>query len=153
MKLKNGQLFWGFFFLTIGILFLLEKKDYLCINFEEIWGYWPILLILAGLAVMFKDNFIRPVLSIISGVLLGLFLFASFFFLYDTVDCSDNDFSNSHYNYSTFSEEFIDSNSNATLRLNAGVGKVKIEGTTTKLFEGHSSGFFNSYDVNTNSRF
>ncbi len=153
MRLKNGQLFWGFFFFTIGILFLLDKKDFIILDFEAIWSFWPILLILAGLSIMFKGTFIRPIISIFSGTLLGFFIFSSFAFLYNGVDLSDNDFNNSSYKYSTFSEELTDSNGYATLRLNAGVGKITIEDTTDKLFEGYSSGFFNSYDVNTTRKF
>ena len=149
MKLKNGQLFWGFFFFSVGILFLLDKKDYIILDFEAIWSYWPILLILAGLSIMFKGTFIKPIVAIISGALLGLFIFSSFAFLYNSMEFSDNDFEDSHYNYSTFSEEFTDSNGNATLRLTAGAGKITIQDTTDKLFEGYSSGFFNSYDLNT----
>lgn len=153
MKLKNGQLFWGFFFFTVGILFLLEKKDYIILDFEAIWSYWPILLILAGLSVIFKGTLVKPFIAVISGALLGLFLFSSFAFFINSVEFSDNDFENSNYEYSTFSEELTDTNGNATLRLNAGIGKVKIEGTTNKLLKGYSSGFFNSYDINTTRNF
>lgn len=153
MKLKNGQLFWGFFFFTVGILFLLEKKDYIILDFEAIWSYWPVLLILGGLSIMFKGTIIKPIVAIISGTLLGFFLFSSFAFLFFNLDFSDNDFEDSEYKYSTFSEELTDTNGNATLKLNAGAGKITIEDTTEKLFEGYSSGFFNSYDVNTISNF
>lgn len=153
MKLKNGQLFWGFFFFTVGILFLLEKKDYIILDFEAIWSYWPILLILGGLSIMFKGTIIKPIVAIISGTLLGFFLFSSFAFLFFNLDFSDNDFEDSEYKYSTFSEELTDTNGNATLRLKAGAGKITIEDTTDKLFEGYSSGFFNSYNVNTTRNF
>ena len=153
MKLKNGQLFWGFFFFTVGILFLLEKKDYIILDFEAIWSYWPILLILAGLSIMFKGTFIKPIIAVISGALLGFFIFSSFATLYNTVNFSDNDFENSSYKYSTFSEEYRDSSSDATLRLSAGVGKVKIEGIAEQLLEGYSSGFLNSYNLHTTRKF
>lgn len=150
MKLKNGQLFWGFFFFTVGILFLLEKKDYLIIDFEAVWSYWPILLIIAGLSIMLKGTFVKPVLSIISGVLLGFFLFAPFVLIYHDIDLSEVDFNDAEYEHISFSEELLDTNGNATLWLEAGMGKVIIEGTTDKLFDGYFSGFINNYDVKTN---
>ncbi|VAX25675.1 hypothetical protein MNBD_IGNAVI01-1073 [hydrothermal vent metagenome] len=149
MKLKNGQLFWGFFFLTIGALFLLEKKDLIITDFEAIWSYWPILLILAGLSIMFKGTFVKSIIAVISGALLGVFLFSSFAFLFNSLEFSGSDLDESHYKYSTFSEEYTDSVGEATLQLNAGVGKITIKDTTNKLFEGYSSGFLNSYNVNT----
>lgn len=118
-------------------------------DFEAIWSYWPILLILAGLSIILKGTFIKPIVAIISGALLGLFIFSSFAFLYNSVEFSNNDFEDSHYKYSSFSEEYTDSNGSATLRLTGGAGKITIEDTTDKLFEGYSSGFFNSYDLNT----
>lgn len=153
MKLKNGQLFWGFFFFTVGILFLLVKKDYFIIDFETIISYWPLLLIIAGLAIMLKGTFVKPVLSVISGVMLGFFVFSPFALIYHEVEFSDSDFNDAEYRHVTFSEELIDSNKDATLRLESGMGKVTIEGTTEKLFEGFSSGYFNTYDVRTNHRF
>lgn len=149
MKLKNGQLFWGFFFLTIGALFLLEKKDLIIIDFEAFWSYWPILLILAGLLIMFKSTIVKSIIAVISGALLGVFLFSSFAFLFNSIEFPGNDVDDSHYKYSTFSGEYTDSAGRATLQLNAGVGKITIKDTTDKLFEGYSSGFLNSYNVNT----
>lgn len=149
MKLKNGQLFWGFFFLAIGALFLLEKKDLIIVDFEAIWSYWPILLILAGLSIMFKGTFVKSIIAVISGALLGVFLFSSFAFLFNSIEFSGNDLDDSSYKYSTFSEEYTDSVGKATLQLNAGVGKITIQDTTDQLFEGYSSGFLNSYNVNT----
>ena len=153
MKLKNGQLFWGFFFFTIGVLFLLEKKDFIILDFEGLWGYWPILLILAGLSIIFKGTFVKPIVATISGVLLGLFIFSSFAFLYNSVGFSNDDFGESLYKYNTFSEEFTDSSEKATLKLDTGIGKVNFEGSTDKLLEGYYSGFFNSYDLNTTRKF
>jgi len=153
MKLKNGQLFWGFFFFTIGILFLLEKKEFIILDLEGIWSYWPILLILGGLSIMLKGTFVKPIVATVSGVFLGLFIFSSFTFLYNSVEFSEDEFGDSQYKYSTFSEEYTDSNGNATLKINAGAGKINFNGTTEKLFEGYSSGFFNAYDVNTTRKF
>ncbi len=153
MKLKNGQLFWGFFFFTVGILFLLEKKDYFIIDFETIMSYWPLLLIIAGFAIMLKGTFVKPVLSVISGVMLGFFVFSPFALIYHEMEFSDSDFDDSEYRHKSFNEELIDSNKAATLRLESGLGKVTIEGITDKLFDGYYSGYFNTYDVTTNHRF
>jgi len=149
MKLKNGQLFWGFFFLTIGVLFLLEKNDLIVLDFETIWNYWSVLLILAGLSIMFKGTFVKGMISVISGALLGFFLFSSFAFLFNNVEFQDDEFADARYRYYSFNEEYYDSVNEATLILDAAAGKIAIQDTTDKLFEGYSSGFFNTYDVHT----
>ncbi len=152
MKLKNGQLFWGFFFLVIGVLFLLEKNDLIILDFSTIWNYWPVLLILAGLSIMFKGSFVKSIIVVISGALFGFFLFSLFAFLINNTEFSDEEFDSARYKYFSFNEDYNDSVKNASLLLDAAVGKIIIQDTTDQLLEGYASGFFNGHDINTTIR-
>jgi len=50
---SRPSLVWPVILITAGILFLLSNLDVLKINFWELWRLWPVMLILAGLDVMF----------------------------------------------------------------------------------------------------
>lgn len=53
MKSRNG-LFWGIFLLTLGILFLARRNDWLDVNWHTLVDFWPVLLILAGVNVILE---------------------------------------------------------------------------------------------------
>ncbi|QKZ14802.1 LiaI-LiaF-like domain-containing protein [Spirosoma sp. KUDC1026] len=53
MKPRNG-LFWGIFLLTLGILFLARRNDWLDVNWHTLVDFWPVLLILAGVNVILE---------------------------------------------------------------------------------------------------
>ncbi len=150
MKYKNGQLFWGFLFLTIGVLFLLDKNNFFVVVPDEMWNYWPLLIVFWGVAILTKGTILKPIISIIAGVFFGLFIYGSIFGLHPNFDSekeSENEFSTS-----TFYEDFRDPTETATLSLRTGIGKISIGGTTDKLIEGTSTGFYNNFNFKTRYR-
>lgn len=50
--LKTGSIFWGLFLMGLGALFLLANFD--VIDYGSIWKYWPILIIVIGLKLVFE---------------------------------------------------------------------------------------------------
>lgn len=50
----NRGLFWGIFFVTIGLLFLARNLGWLSIDWETIRNLWPVLLILAGVNLILE---------------------------------------------------------------------------------------------------
>lgn len=150
MKFKNGQLFWGFLFLTIGILFLLDKNDFFVLVPNEIWNYWPLLIVFWGVAILTKGTILKPILSILAGVFVGLFIYGSIFGLHHNYNF-DNEVEHD-LSTSIFYEDFRDSTESATLSLRSGLGKITIGGITDKLVEGTSSGFYNNFNFKTRYR-
>lgn len=150
MKFKSGQLFWGFLFLTIGVLFLLDKNGYYLFIPNDIINYWPLLIILWGIAIIVKGTIFKPIISVVSGVFVGLFLYGSIFgFNYVA---HDRDEMERKVSTSTFYEDFRDSTEFATLSLRTGIGKIKIDGITDKLVAGSSSGIYNAFNFKTRYR-
>ncbi|MBU0475161.1 MAG: hypothetical protein KKF62_13485 [Bacteroidetes bacterium] len=148
MKYKNGQLFWGFLFLTIGTLFLLDKNDYSLFIPDSIINYWPILIILWGVAILLKGTVIKPIVSVISGIFVGLFLYGSIFgFNHISYNYSDKEVTTSD-----FYEDYKDSTKNATLSIRTGIGKISVAGSTDKLISGSSSGVYNTFNFKTRYR-
>jgi len=150
MKFKNGQLFWGFLFLTIGILFLLDKNNFFLVVPNEIWKYWPLLIVFWGVSILTKNTTLKPIISVLAGMFIGLFIYGSISGLshnYDFDDETEREFSTS-----TFYEDFRDSTESATLSLHTGIGKISIGGKTDKLISGTSSGFSNNFNFKTRYR-
>jgi LiaI-LiaF-like transmembrane region len=150
MKFKSGQLFWGFLFLTIGVLFLLDKNEYYLFIPNDIISYWPLLIILWGVAIIVKGTIFRPIISVASGIFVGLFLYGSIFG-FNHIN-HDSDEMEREISTSKFYEDYRDSTEFATLSLRTGIGKIKIDGNTDKLVSGSSSGVYNAFNFKTRYR-
>ncbi len=150
MKFKSGQLFWGFLFLTIGVLFFLDKNDFQLLIPSEISSYWPLLIILWGVAIIVKGTILKPIVSAISGAFLGIFLFGSIFGFEHFPNNQDE--IEREITTAAFYEDYRDSIEYATLSLRTGASKIKVGGITDKLISGSSSGTFNSFNFKTRYR-
>ncbi len=150
MKFKNGQLFWGFLFLTIGVLFLLDKNNIFVVVPNDVWSYWPLLIVLWGVAILTKGTILKPILSVLAGLFVGLFIYGSIFGLHHNYDFDDE--VEHELTTSTFYEDFREPTESATLSLRTGVGKISIGGITDKLIEGTSTGFYNNFNFKTRYR-
>lgn len=55
--MNKGNIFWGSTLLVLGILFLLDNLELLKIDVSDlITTYWPVMLIIAGISVLFKKK-------------------------------------------------------------------------------------------------
>lgn len=77
--MKAGTLFWGSFLVFLGIFILLDNLNLLKMDIGEIVIYWPILLIIWGVALLKIPEILKYVLSGLSGVLLALIIVSSIF--------------------------------------------------------------------------
>ncbi|PID58682.1 MAG: hypothetical protein CR986_07395 [Ignavibacteriae bacterium] len=84
--MKTSNLFWGFFLVTIGSLFLLTRYTEFYIPWHIVWDLWPVLLILMGISIMVKGTFVKPLIGGIIGILLGFLIFGLFNDLFDVCD-------------------------------------------------------------------
>jgi hypothetical protein len=66
--MKTKQLFWGFFFLTLGMLFLLGGSLSIYLDENFVWDYWPVLLILLGVLIMIRDHIIKTIIIVMIAV-------------------------------------------------------------------------------------
>lgn len=151
--MKSSNLFWGFFFITFGGLYLIARYSSFVIDWYAIWELWPILIILVGIAIILKGSFFKPIISILIGVLLAFLAFGFFNDVFDVFDYHEtrdtrwwDDYSENYYNLS------YDNNiKHVNLNIEAGAGKFYIEKTTDDLVKGYSRGNIGEYDF-TNSK-
>jgi len=150
MKYKNSQLFWGFLLITFGILFLLDKNNLLLALPEDITDYWPVLVILWGIAIIIKESVLKPITAIASGIFVALSVY-SFIFGFTSSKKEEGTLT-SKITSKTFFENYNENTEYATLSLRTGAGKIKLNNITDKLIEGTSSGNHNELSFKTRYR-
>ena len=132
--MKRKQLFWGFFFLTLGTLALLNQYFSVYVDFDLLWDSWPLILIVLGIAVIFTGKVTRTIFGILLGILVGALVFGIFqddFFFPTGKNAVFEDFGNS----SPLVEKYNPNYEYAKLKLNAGAGKIIFGGETENLWE------------------
>ena len=149
--MKTSQLFWGFFLITIGSLYLLEKYVVIAIDWHFVWSLWPVIIIFAGLALVLKGTFVKPVINILFGILMALLVFGFFNDTFDGVRRHhDRKVFSNDISKNTYDVDYSENISHVNLSFNAGAGKFYIDGTTDKLIKGFAEGNIKDYNVENN---
>ncbi|MCL4547189.1 MAG: DUF5668 domain-containing protein [Bacteroidetes bacterium] len=144
--MKCGQMFWGFFLLTLGALFLFTKYDMIQSSFEFVWNIWPLLFVFWGAMVIFKHSFVRPLVSALFGIFIAVLVFGiiqNTFWGFDFHDGDKGQFTDYYY------EDYNPSYKSASLEINSGAGKFMIVNSTDKLIEGKAYGSLAEYDFHS----
>jgi len=145
--MKSSQLFWGFFFITFGSLYLVGRYTHFIIDWYAIWDLWPIIIILIGIAVIFKGTFVKPIISVLMGVILAFLAFGFFndlFGMFDNYDFDRRHIKNYSENY--YELDYDNNIEHVNLSIEAGAGKFNIEKTTSELVKGYSRGNIGNYN-------
>ena len=140
--MKTGKLFWGFFLLTLGALFLLTKYDLLCCSFGFVWDIWPLIFVFWGALVIFKETIARPFISSIFGIFLALLLFGIVENGINSFDFSESD----GFYTEVYNEDYDSFIKTADLEINSGAGLFIIRSSTDKLAEGKAKGSLAEYN-------
>jgi hypothetical protein len=74
MAMKIGRIFWGVFFLTLGVLLTLGRVFHYGYEWGWLWKFWPLLLVFWGLAIVMGHGVARGVIAGCAGFALGLML-------------------------------------------------------------------------------
>lgn len=170
----NRGLFWGIFFVTIGLLFLARNLGWLAIDWETIRNLWPVLLILAGINLILerRGNQAAIVTTVLLAVAAPVALF-SFVSRHhdrwdrndrweyrhhddddDDRDMSDNDNNNDDVdddveisNVSKFSEAMDGETPEAVLKFGGGAGRFSIDETTSNLIDAEAKQSVGTYKM------
>jgi hypothetical protein len=74
--MKSSVFFWGAFLIFLGIFLLMNNFGILNFQFDEIFDWWPIILVILGVALLKLPDIVRHLLMALSGILLSLFIVA-----------------------------------------------------------------------------
>jgi len=151
--MKSSNLFWGFFFVTFGSLYLIARYSTLVIDWYAIWDLWPVVIILVGVSIILKGTFAKPIISLLMGIVLAFFLFGIINDLFDI--------SGSHYFHRRYMHDFSENNykiefneniKHANLRIDAGAGKFQIDRISDNLVKGYSQGNIGEYKFSSGDK-
>lgn len=149
MKMKN--LFWGFLFITLGILILLNNFTSISFYWINFWKLWPVFLILLGTSFLFKQPLLRGLLVSLTAIALAVSLFVTVVSGWRVLDdkivvnfgegieISDEDFDD--WEVKNFYEDYKLQIEFASLHFKAGGGAFTLADTSSYLVEAEAKGF------------
>jgi hypothetical protein len=145
--MKTDKLFWGIFLVFIGGIFLLENFDIIDFNWSYIWNFWPVILILIGVNILFKNSKSQIgiiITAAITVITLGLLTYKGLekhqtsqnkWNWFNSDEENNNTDSSNMNSDATYSEEFNAKYQFATLNIKGGASKFEIKSASDKLFE------------------
>lgn len=146
--MKTGQLFWGFFLLALGALFLLTKYDMINPSYNFIWEIWPLIFVFWGALVIFKHTMVKPFISGLFGIFLAILLFGMIQNLFFEFDFS-HDWDHKGNYTEVYNTDFEQSIKSGNLELSSGAGTFYVSGATDKLVDGKASGSLAEYSFDS----
>lgn len=139
--MKTKQIFWGVFFLVIGILLMIDNFSSSGLELTGIYQYWPIILVLIGITIMVKDPMVKAAISGVNGLVLA-------FVLYSLVICPTW-FFNGHkdikWHHNTTVQKMEETDSTITdlfVKIGAGAGSFAVNGGCEDLYQFDGKGDF-----------
>jgi LiaI-LiaF-like transmembrane region len=156
--MKSKHFFWGALFITLGILILLNNFYYLNFGWDDLWKFWPVVLVFWGLAIIIKNVLFKGILAAGSGIILAFVIFATFKAGTDIItnnfDWDSKDFNISideSDNYHKYAEPYDQSIKKAKFRFESGAGAFIIRDTTPDLFSSKTNGIDYDFTVHKDS--
>lgn len=169
----NRGLFWGIFFVTIGLLFLARNLGWLAIDWETVRNLWPVLLILAGINLILerRGNQAAIVTTVLLAVAAPVALFSFVNRHHDRwehrwddrdrdndndndddmdvdldIDSDEEDDTRTE-NVSKFTEAMTPDTPEAVLKFGGGAGRFTIDETTSNLIEAEAKQTVGTYKM------
>ncbi|MDF1610530.1 LiaI-LiaF-like domain-containing protein [Stygiobacter electus] len=143
--MNSSKMFWGSFLITIGLLSLLVKYDLIQSSFNFVWNIWPLIFVFWGLGLILRQSFVKPIISLISGIFTAILIYGIIYSLLWAVNFHVDENDSFTQNYS----KELDANTKiVNLTLDAGAGSFTIRDSTSNLIDASSSGLLSQYNYN-----
>ena len=127
--MKSGRLFWGVFFVALGLLVIGEKTSVLTPQWGVALGLWPVVLLFWGIALLVGGKALRLIAAGVAGLVLAYLVVAIFNF-----SLFDGDWSRGPEPETVILAEPADTSVHrASFTLDSGAGVFSIEDTTADL--------------------
>lgn len=149
--MKLDRILWGIILLFVGLILLLENFNVIEFYWRNVWGFWPVFLIIAGINILFNRNKSQVGNMISIGVLvitLGFLfyrgqqppenrgLFGGNFGNKIDIDINNDDEDTLNTQRLTFTEPFdIASSGKVVMDISGGGTSFKLDGPTDSLVE------------------
>ncbi len=150
--MKTKHIFWGLFLITIGVLILLNNLGSLYIDLQDVWKFWPLVLVILGLSFLVKNNIVKSFLAALAALVLAVAIFAffnsAFYFVDNRFTINDKGISvtiDGDVDTSNYNVPYNADIKNAKFNLKAGAGSFVIDDTTGQLLSAVTTGIKNNY--------
>jgi hypothetical protein len=149
--MKTSHIFWGTLFIVLGLLVLLNNFSPIGLYWEDLWQFWPVVLVLLGVSLMIRNRAGKIILAASAAIFLAVTIFASVKFttgfINNDFEVSFDDDHNSSYTMNEYKENYDPSITKAVLNLDAKAGDFNIDSSTSDLIyvktKGTTSNNFN----------
>lgn len=148
--MKTERVFWGIILVFVGVIFLLENFGVISFSWQYIWRFWPVILIICGINILFARNNNRTgtfVMAAVTVLVLGFLTYKGleknrfkehdYFF--------DNNYDNEVSETSNYIEDYNEKYKYAKLEIAGGASNFEIDSVTEKLFNANLTGVRNNY--------
>jgi len=147
--MKLNRVMWGVILLFVGIVLLLENFNAIEFYWRNVWGFWPVFLIISGVNILFNKNKSQVGNMICIGILVVILGFVfykgqqppenKYWFgerFSKDIDIDINDDKKGEVQKINFSEPMIigDSTKKTVLNISGGGTSFDLKGSTNELF-------------------
>jgi hypothetical protein len=145
--MKTSRLFWGAFFVSLGLLLLADRYDLFTLGWEEVWRFWPLLLIFLGAAMLFRTSHFRTLAIVLGGLALALLVAAFLSFAWGGRDWETRRESRGE----SFTLPIGDSIKDASLVFQGGAGVLEVREDSSALLQATTHTDYGSYTYEVDS--
>jgi len=148
--MKTERIFWGIILIFVGVIFLLENFGIIDFSWGYVWRFWPILLIITGVNILFSRYNNKTgaiIIGIVTIIGLGLITYKGIErnpYASDEYWFDDNHMENLP-NVSSYTEDYDEKFKHAKLEISGGASHFEINSSTDKLFEANLRETKNNY--------
>lgn len=71
-KKRTSSIFWGFAFIFIGVLLLLDNLNVVTVHFGNLWQLWPVFLVGAGVSMLSLRGWLSSLISLVLALAFGV---------------------------------------------------------------------------------
>ena len=130
--MKSGRFFWASFLICLGAILLLSRFSLFVPEWQAIWRFWPLMLVLWGGAILSRGSKFAPVAAALAGLILAALGAA----LIDwCLDFDGGGYVDRPARTQEFAQPFDEGVRRASFRFESGAGSFNLEGTTAQLVE------------------
>ncbi len=134
--MKNSNILWGLIFVFVGTIILLQNFDVINFHWNEIWRYWPLILVFSGLNIIFSRSGSSIGKWSVAILTLGILSAVAFFNINKKPSASRDSWYESEQSESSDSsiyDEEYEGSKYATLNLSGGANSFNIAEGSQKL--------------------
>jgi hypothetical protein len=141
--MKSGRLFWGSFFLVLGLLLIADRTGSLTLPWYAWWRFWPLLLVLGGIALLLRESKFLWIAIALAGTALAVVAASMLSFSWDGSDWKGS--------RDVHVQEFVvpleEATERASFIFETGAGACTIQDTTNALVSANTECSFGEYQL------